>query len=793
MYSNFQWPVSPYYEAATAGRIDQHEPAILHFLDGRKLEGLLTRFLPSHGVVEFVPKKEQANIDVQLTDIEQLRLNRPVVPRPRKETGDIEQPGQIARPSERQTFRVEFVNGNVLAAETIGFEMQESGLFLFVVDGNDAVIRTFIPASSIKTEQIGPLIGETLIEQKILPNSEITNAPEGRKQPGEQSLGELLAEHKVISEEQLHAALARARARTVPVIKLGWALIELNMITRKQLDVALELQRTAVKKPLGAIMLDLGYISRDQLSHVRFQMLGIPSVELAQFDIDPSVLKLLPDELVRKFHVIPVCYDGAALVVAMPNPLDAEPVERVRFYARVHVIPVKATIEDIDQAIRAYYGIATSGQGVEEIAEQLSAEMDLEAVSEEAINETDNTLVRLVNKMILDAHTAGASDIHVEASPGKTGLVIRFRKDGVLSEYLRLPHNFRSATVSRLKIMADLDISEHRRSQDGRINFQKFGPAKVELRVVTVPTQDGLEDVVMRLLAMTEPLSITKLGLREPVQNAVKKLLEKPHGLILVVGPTGSGKTTTLHSLLNVLNMPGMKIWTAENPVEITQPGVRQVQVNSKIGWDFATVMRTFMRADPNIIMVGEMRDQETARVAVEASLTGHLVFSTLHTNSAPETVVRLLEIGIDPFSFTDSLLGVLAQRLARRLCVKCRTNRLATGQEIRALAEEYCYETEIKPADVIEEWKRDFGGSLMIHEARGCGECGKTGYRGRIGLHELLVATPGIRQMMLQHAAASELRAAGIRGGMRTLKQDGIEKCLAGYTDIHQVRAVAT
>ncbi len=790
MHSNIQWPTPLYCEAVAAGEVDQHEPAILHLLNGHKLEGLLTCFPPSHGVVEFAPKNERANIDVQLTDIEQLRLSRPLVLRPRTDTNEIDKRGQVAKPPEKQSFRVEFVNGNVLAAETVGFDMQESGLFLFVVNSHDAVIRTFIPRGSIKKQQIGALIGETLIEQEILANGEIGKDLEGQKALPEQKIGEFLAEQTVTSYEQLHAALARSRA--MPVIRLGQALIELNMITREQLEVALELQRTTCKKPLGGVLVDLGHISRDQLNYARFQKLGIPSVDLAYFPIDPSVLRVLPDELVRKFHVIPMCYDNGTLVVAMPNPLDAEPIERIRFFTRAQVTPVRATIEGIEQATRAYYAGPSDEHEVQEIAEQLRAETPVDAASEEAINETDNTLVRLVNKMILDAHAAGASDIHIECNPGKTGLVVRYRKDGVLSEYLQLPHNFRSATVSRLKIMANLDISEHRRSQDGRINFQHFGPAKVELRVVTVPTQDGLEDMVLRLLTMSEPMPMSKLGLREPVHHAVKKLLEMPHGLILVAGPTGSGKTTTLHSLLSALNVPGTKIWAAENPIEITQPGVRQVQINSKIGWDFATVMRTFLRADPNIIMVGEMRDLETARVAVEASLTGHLVFSTLHTNSASETVVRLLGIGIDPFSFTDSLLGVLAQRLARMLCTKCRTKRVAADHEISALAEEYCYDTEIKPADVIGEWQRRFGRSLMIYEAKGCDECRKSGYRGRIGLHELLVVTPGMRQMMMRRADASKLRAAAILGGMRTLKQDGVEKCLTGYTDIHQVRAVA-
>jgi type II secretory ATPase GspE/PulE/Tfp pilus assembly ATPase PilB-like protein len=340
--------------------------------------------------------------------------------------------------------------------------------------------------------------------------------------------------------------------------------------------------------------------------------------------------------------------------------------------------------------------------------------------------------------------------------------------------------------------MAGLDISERRRSQDGRINFNEFSPIELELRVVTVPTRDNLEDVVMRLLSATEPLPITRIGLSDSELAQLRTLIRRPYGLILAAGPTGSGKTTTLHSLISEINESGTKIWTAENPIEITQAGLRQVQVNPKIGWDFATVMRAFLRADPDVIMVGEMRDQETAGIAVEASLTGHLVFSTLHTNSAPETVVRLLDMGIDPFSFSDSLVAVLAQRLARRLCQRCRVKRPARDGEVEGLAEEYCYESDLKPADVIARWVARANGRIVMHDAKGCDYCRRSGYRGRIGLFELLTVTPDMRQMMLRRASASELRAVAMTNGMRTLKQDGVEKCLSGDTDIHEVRAAA-
>jgi len=792
MYRNFEWPLPHHYESQLVEPADGREPATMCLLDGRTLEGALTRFLPSHGVVEFAPRHERTNSNFQLTEIEQLRLTRPVTLRPRGDIREIEKRGQVAKPSEKQSFRLELVNGKVLAEETTGFDMQESGLFLFIPTRDHAVLRTFIPSSSIKSEQIGPLIGKTLVEQKIVADGDIGLALERQKQLREQKLGELLTEQKLITHAQLHAALERERNK--PVARLGEALIEMKMLAREQLNVALDLQRENRKKPLGEILLDLGYISKDELYNVLSQKLGIPSVDLSRFQIEPAVLKSLPDELVHRCRVVPLCHDSGSLVVAMTNPFDPEPIERVRFYTQGQVIPVMATSGDIGQAIQSYYGAAPSESDVEKIADELRVEAAAApGIAEEVIKETDNALVRLVNKMIMDAHAVGASDIHVESNAGRTSVLIRFRKDGVLAEYLHLPHNFRNATVSRIKIMAGLDISEHRRAQDGRINFQHFGPARVELRVVTIPTQDGLEDVVMRLLRMGEPLPLSRLGLRDSVLTGMQKLLEKPHGLILAVGPTGSGKTTTLHSLISVLNVPGIKIWTAENPVEITQPGLRQVQVNPRIGWDFATVMRAFLRADPDVIMVGEMRDQETAGIAIEASLTGHLVFSTLHTNSAAETVVRLLDMGIDPFSFTDSLLGVLAQRLARRLCLKCRVSRPATPQEITALAQEYCYETVLKPAEIIMEWHERFGETLTAHSATGCAACRKTGYLGRIGLHELLEVTPPMRQMILRHATAAELRDTAISGGMRTLKQDGIEKCLSGDTDIHEVRAAAT
>jgi type II secretory ATPase GspE/PulE/Tfp pilus assembly ATPase PilB-like protein len=311
----------------------------------------------------------------------------------------------------------------------------------------------------------------------------------------------------------------------------------------------------------------------------------------------------------------------------------------------------------------------------------------------------ENELVKLVNKIIVDAYRQGASDIHIEPQPGKGKTGVRFRKDGTLVPYIEVPASYRNAMVARIKIMCDLDISERRKPQDGKIKFKKYGPLDIELRVATLPSAGGVEDIVMRILQAGEPIPMAQLGILPHNLERLTRAIEKPYGLFFVCGPTGSGKTTTLHSILSHLNTPETKIWTAEDPVEITQKGLRQVQVNRKAGMDFATVMRAFLRADPDIIMVGEMRDRETVSTGIEASLTGHLVFATLHTNSAPESIVRLLDMGMDPFNFADALIGILAQRLAKRLCTHCRVAYAPDEDEVQALLVEFCEELQATEA----------------------------------------------------------------------------------------------
>jgi type II secretory ATPase GspE/PulE/Tfp pilus assembly ATPase PilB-like protein len=433
----------------------------------------------------------------------------------------------------------------------------------------------------------------------------------------------------------------------------------------------------------------------------------------------------------------------------------------------------------------------------------LEDETGEEVSADEISAAADNELVKLVNKIIIDAYNQGASDIHIEPGTGKEKTVVRFRRDGTLGLYIEVPASYRNALTARLKIMCDLDISEKRKPQDGKIKFKKFGPLDIELRVATIPSAGGVEDIVMRILAAGEPIPLEKLGLSQHNFSTLKSVVDKPYGLFFVCGPTGSGKTTTLHSVLKYLNTPETKIWTAEDPVEITQKGLRQVQMNPKAGLTFAIAMRAFLRADPDVIMVGEMRDKETVSTGIEASLTGHLVLATLHTNSAPESIIRLLDMGMDPFNFADALLGILAQRLAKRLCSKCKKARAATADDIKIMLNEYCLELanleswkkDPKAAmeGIYKEWLKSFAnkGQFTLYDPVGCEACNNTGYKGRVGLHELLVGTDAIKKNIQEHARVAEMLATGLAEGMRTLKQDGIEKVLQGITDLKQVRAV--
>ena len=587
------------------------------------------------------------------------------------------------------------------------------------------------------------------------------------------------------------------------------ALVTNAVISAEELELA---QRSARRKniELETVLTDEFQVKQPALGDALAAFFGVPYEPFKQDRIKPpDLLRNMSRDFCQANQWIPLEETQTGILVMTPDPEKTRASRMVNnVYPKSKIVyrvtTQKEFVSTLEQLFGGSAGLEDSGNiddllgGLDEEGEGGDAGDDIASAA------SDNELVKLVNKVIIDAYQQGASDIHIEPYPGKAKTEIRFRKDGSLSPYIQVPASYRNALVARLKIMCDLDISERRKPQDGKIKFKKFGPLDIELRVATIPTAGGVEDIVMRILAAGEPIPLDKLGLSKHNQKLCIGAIEKPYGLFFVCGPTGSGKTTTLHSVLGYLNKPDTKIWTAEDPVEITQKGLRQVQINKKAGLEFSIVMKAFLRADPDIIMVGEMRDKETVSTGIEASLTGHLVFATLHTNSAPESIVRLLDMGMDPFNFADALLGILAQRLAKRLCVKCKEANVATDEEIRLLAEEYSQELLMtepwkkdpagERAKLLEFWAKEYGnenGKLVIHAAKGCDTCGGSGYKGRVGLHELMIGTDRIKKNIQEHARVAEMFATALEDGMRTLKQDGIEKVLMGITDIKQVRAV--
>ena len=587
------------------------------------------------------------------------------------------------------------------------------------------------------------------------------------------------------------------------------ALVTNGVISAEELELA---QRSARRKNLDmeTVLIEEFKVKLQSLGEALAAYFGVPYDPFKSDRIkSPDLIKNMSRDFCKTNHWAPVedSKDGIVVVAIDPERIKASKMVN-NIYPKGKIVYRVITNREFDLTLDQLFGGGGFGGDPGDIGDILGTLDDEDVAPAEGAEDVanaanDNEVVKLVNKVIIDAYQQGASDIHIEPYPGKGKTEIRFRKDGDMQQYISVPGSYRNSIAARLKIMCDLDISERRKPQDGKIKFKKFGPLDIELRVATIPTQGGVEDIVMRILSAGEPLPLDKMGFSKRNLQLCKQEVDKPYGLFFVCGPTGSGKTTTLHSVLGYLNTPEMKIWTAEDPVEITQRGLRQVQMNPKAGLTFAIAMRAFLRADPDVIMVGEMRDKETVSTGIEASLTGHLVFATLHTNSAPESIIRLLDMGMDPFNFADALLGVMAQRLARRLC-KCKEAHLATTEEVQALLEEYSLELQNTATwkkdpkgtrdKIYQSWVTEFGndkGEIILHAAKGCDACGNTGYKGRLGLHELLIGTDRIKKNIQEHARVAEMYATALEDGMRTLKQDGIEKVLQGITDIQQVRAV--
>ena len=566
-------------------------------------------------------------------------------------------------------------------------------------------------------------------------------------------------------------------------------LLAAGLLSQDELNEAKDRARESGRS-VEAILLERYKISKHELGRSLSQYYGCPFLEPSpQLVIDADLAGKISVNYLQNNDWIPLQATDTSVEILTSEPRSVQYRHDIqRLFPGLKITYRVGLVEDIREISRALVGErepATGGDSLRAILRQLAAESPTHAPTDEGPDENDSAVVRLVNRMISEACHQGASDIHLEPYGEQKETLIRFRVDGRCHEYLKVPAQYRRPLTSRLKIMANLDIAERRKPQDGKLKF-RLPTREIELRVATIPTAGtDNEDVALRILTAGEALPLDKLRMADANLAAFRALLDKPYGLILCSGPTGSGKTTTLHSALAAINTPDRKIWTAEDPVEITQYGLRQSQVQPRIGYDFAAAMRSFLRADPDVIMVGEIRDRETAQISIEASLTGHLILSTVHTNSAAESITRLLEMGMDPFHFADALLGILAQRLARTICADCKEPYRPSGQEYEALAAGY------GPAAFAELDLPDTA-DFVLYQGRGCEACQHTGYKGRLGLHELLVASDDIKNLVHGRATAAELRQVALAQGMTTLVQDGIRKVLQGWTDYGQVRAVA-
>lgn len=617
----------------------------------------------------------------------------------------------------------------------------------------------------------------------------------------------------ITTVEQLKEALDKESTPQLD-LKLGEALVHEGIITRKQLKIALSDQERHKTAHLGKSLVKLGYASEGEIERVAAKRMGFVFVNLTYFHVEVEAMKLLPREVALEHKAIPICILGQRLVVAVEKPMTFQGRDILAFDTGKSIVLVGATLKSIHAQLQIYGEDKTAEEKIQDMQsfidsspeEYGNAALGIDNIDDQLqldtaeIDVSDNSLVKLVNKMIIDAYDQGASDIHLESKSESKTLQIRFRRDGQLHSYYTLPSAYRNPVVSRLKIMCHLDIAERRRPQDGKIVFNHPKKGKIELRVATLPTAGGMEDVVMRLLSTGVVLPLDGIGLSPSNYQKLREVIQKPYGIVLVCGPTGSGKTTTLHSILREISRPEIKVWTAEDPVEMSQENLCQVQVNPKIGLDFASITRAFMRADPDVIMIGEMRDQETAKIALESSLTGHLVLSTLHTNGAAESVTRLLEMGMDPFIFADAMLGVLAQRLAKRLCPACKISHQASEFELLEMAEEFLSVAGVEGTHsqkdyemLVEQWRKQYGdesGHVKLFARVGCHACRNSGFHGRIGLHELIITSPEIKKLIRQKAAVPDILVQSMKDGTKTLKQDGLEKVLLGETTLYQIRA---
>ena len=743
------------------------------FLDGREVDAILAgSFKPESDKIDIIiSEKEKKRSTYALKDLCCVFIKgKPEIPKSLRHE-EIEEIETVD--ARRYQVFIPKVNGN------------NKGFYGVPVKKSSPYKMIFFTSAGIKARRRDRSLGEILKESGYVTDDGIEKVLEEQKRLRNRRIGEIIADNSRLAQESVEKAIQDVMNKPAigKQVRVGELLVSAGLVTKQQVKTALESQESGRKKRIGTLLIENGSITEDQLLMALSAKFRMKYVDLKNMVPTQAALNILTLPIIDRLQIMPLEADDKKIVVATSDPTDHTISEILRFNTNRKVELVAATDDQIKSAIEKYFHRVE--ESMDELLESMEEEhIDIEEdVEDVQVNETDSQVIKFVNGILINAYQKKASDIHLEPKPGRGTLQVRYRVDGICHIEHQIPSAFKRAVISRIKIMSNLDIAERRKPQSGKIVLKLEGK-KIEYRVETTPTVGGQEDAVLRILSSSRPFTLDEMGFSDSNLKKFRGIISKPYGIILCVGPTGSGKTTSLHSALSHLNKADRKIWTAEDPVEITQEGLRQVQVNPKIGFGFKDALRSFLRSDPDIIMIGEMRDVETAKIAIEASLTGHLVLSTLHTNSAPETVVRLIEMGMDPYNFADALLGVLAQRLARTLCAHCKESYHPEQEEYDALVEAYGRLNYEKDA------MKPYSDNFYLMKRVGCKKC-DYGYSGRMAIHELLTATEPIKVGIKEGGSLEDIRDIAISDGMRTLRMDGVYKVIEGYTDMDQVYRV--
>lgn len=763
----------------------------LGLVDGTTALGQVTNFVPSMDTLAFqrISFQRGAELSPSVVDMAMERITYVAFHKKKGESqpssSDALQELEV-QVNAKQNFHVFVSNAADVTAE---------GIFAHPMSQKSPFSKFFFFRDRIQSIQDKTYIGTLLMEQGLLTEEQLERGLAAQQENKTIPIGKILTNDEMVPSQILKQALKTQESYSSDGVskRLGEILVEEGCLTEEQLDEALAKQKEIKNERLGQTLVRLEILSEEAMTKTLAKKFHLSFVDLDQFDVSPEAIQELPLGFIEKYRVLPIAANERTLTVALSDPLALEALDMLRFSMTKKLQEVMATGTQIERYIAPYLKVDAEAAHNQQLEEMMSEFNEQESdasiwklLGKEHVTvageEDEKLMIKLINRIIIDAYRHRASDIHIEPNGPNHPVSVRFRVDGVCQTYRKLPANIRMQLISRLKVMARLDLMERRRPQDGRIKF-RLGKQNIELRVACMPTGQTGEDIVLRILTRTKTITFDQLQLSESNAESLRKAVFRPSGMILVVGPTGSGKTTTLHALLHLINSETRKIWTAEDPIEITQQGIRQMQIQHHIGFDFATAMRSLLRADPDVIMVGEMRDRETASIGVEAALTGHLVLSTLHTNSAPETIARLHDIGIDTLSFSDALVAVLAQRLARSVCPYCKEIYAASPEEVEELSNLY------GPDEFTIFIAK---GPIQLARGKGCHQCQGRGYYGRIALHEILQNSQALRRAIRRNAPPDKLRALAQEGGMKTLLQDGIEKCLEGLTDLSQVLAVS-